>query len=145
MNEILVKEACNKAGGYYEQGYNCAEALFLTFREYMTPELSRDLVRMATPFGGGMGRSGCTCGAISGAMLIVGAARGRISADGSRVDSYDLAGEFHKRFKSEFGSACCRVLNRHDFHTPEQAKTCHRIIGNSAGLFMQMLQERDLV
>ncbi len=141
MNEELIAEARTKAGNYYRNGYNCAEALFLTLREYVAPELSEDMVKLVTPLGGGVGRSGCLCGSLSGAVIIVGAVKGRTSPEGSRRGSYDLAGEFHNRFKQEFGSTCCRVLNKLDYHDPARGKVCMKIIGNSAALFMRILQE----
>lgn len=145
MNEDLILEARTKAGNYYREGYNCAEALFLTFREYIAPDLDKDMMRLVTPLGGGIGRAGCTCGALSGGVIIIGAAKGRTSPDGPRGDSYDLAGEFHKRFKSEFGSTCCRALNKLDAGDPARGKLCLKIIGNSAGLLMQILQEKGAV
>lgn len=145
INEDLIAAARTKAGNYYRSGYNCAEALFLTFREYIAPEVSEDMVKFVTPLGGGIGRAGCTCGALSGGVIIIGAAKGRTSPEGSRSDSYDLAGEFHNRFKKEFGSTCCRVLNKHDSHDPARGKLCLKIIGNSAGLLMKLLQEKGLV
>lgn len=145
MNEELILEAKSKAGNYYREGYNCAEALFLTFREYIAPDLDKDMVKLVTPLGGGIGRSGCTCGALSGGVIIIGAAKGRTSPDGPRSDSYDLAGEFHKRFRSEFGSTCCRSLNKLETNDPARGKLCLKIIGNSAGLLMQILQEKGLV
>lgn len=145
MNDELVEEARIKAGNYFREGYNCAEALFLTFREYIAPDLDKDMVRLVTPLGGGLGHSGCTCGSLSGGVIIIGAAKGRTSPAGSRSDSYDLAGEFHKRFRNEFGSTCCRVLNKHEEKDPERKKLCLRIIGNSAGILMRLLQEKGLV
>ncbi len=142
MNEKLITEAHTKAGNYYRSGYNCAEALFLTFREYVAPDISEDMVRLVTPLGGGIGRSGCVCGALSGGVIIIGAIKGRTSPKGSRDDSYDLAGEFHKRFRKAFGSTCCRVLNKHEYHDPERGRTCLKIIGNSAAILMEILQER---
>lgn len=142
IDEELIAEARKKAGNYYRSGYNCAEALFLTFREYVAPDLSEEMVKLVTPLGGGIGRSGCTCGALSGGVIILGALKGRTSSDQSRDEAYDFAGEFHNRFKKEFGSTCCRVLNKHEYHDPERGRTCLKIIGNSAAILMRLLQER---
>lgn len=145
MNEELIADARTKAGNYFREGYNCAEAIFLTFREYIAPDLNRDMVRLVTPLGGGLGHAGCTCGSLSGGVIIIGAVKGRTSPADSRGDSYDLAAEYHKRFREEFGTTCCRALNRYEEKDPERKKLCLKIIGNSAGVLMRMLQEKGVV
>mgnify|MGYP001169817385 FL=1 len=142
INEELIAEAQTRAGNYYRNGYNCAEALFLTFREYIAPDLNEDLVRLVTPLGRGLGGSGCSCGALTGGVVILGAVKGRTSPDQSRDTAYDYANEFHNRFKKEFGSTCCRVLNKLDFSDPSRGRICLKIIGKTAALLMRMLQER---
>ena len=84
MKEELIKQACIKAGNYYRDGYNCAESLFLTFMEYTDSKASPELVRLATPFGGGLGHSGCSCGALTGAVLVIGLFKGRITTAESK-------------------------------------------------------------
>lgn len=145
MNKILKTDSAESAGEYHKQGYNCAESIFLTFRPIAVPELSEDMVRMATPFGGGMGRSGCVCGALSGAMIIIGAVKGRTTPEVPRKQSYELSNEYHNRFKSKFGATCCRVLVKHDFGSKEQSETCYKIITESAELLMDFLVEKDIV
>ncbi len=141
MEEINSKCAAESAGNYHEKGYNCAESIFLAFRPIAAPELNEEMVRMATPFGGGMG----LCGALSGAMLILGAAKGRITPEVPRKESYDLSSEYHNRFKSEFGATCCRVLVKDKFGSKEQAQTCYKIITRSAGLLLDFLVEKGIV
>jgi C_GCAxxG_C_C family probable redox protein len=145
MNEELIQEARTKAGNYFKQGYNCAESIFLTFRQYLTPELDEEFVRMATPFGGGLGHSGCICGALSGAIMLLGLKKGRTSPATSRDAAYDLSGEFQKKFMNEFGATCCRALNKHPFSTPEQGKNCLKIIGTTAKIFMAFVLEKGLL
>lgn len=145
MNDILSKNVVESAGNYHNQGYNCAESIFLTFRSIIAPDLSEDFVRLATPFGGGLGRSGCICGALSGAVLIIGAARGRTSAETPKSLSYDISSEYHNRFRLKFGGTCCRVLVRDRFGTKEQSEKCYRIITESAELLMNFLIEKDIV
>lgn len=145
MNEKLMLKAAETAGEYHDSGYNCAESIFLTFRESAAPGLTEDMVRIASPFGGGLGRSGCICGALSGAMIIIGAAKGRTTPGTPRKESYDLSSEYHDMFKKKFGATCCRALNRHQFGSKEQGETCYRIITESAGLMMEFLIEKGIV
>jgi C_GCAxxG_C_C family probable redox protein len=144
MNELLYKNISDSAGDYHNRGFNCAESIFLAFREIAAPDLSEDMVRIATPFGGGIGRSGCVCGALSGAVIILGAARGRTTPETPRKESYELSNEFHNRFKSEFGATCCRVLVKDKFGSKEQGERCYQIITGSAELLMKFLVEKGI-
>jgi len=69
----------------------------------------RSLPEIATPFGGGFGGSHrLSCGALSGALLALGAARaaGRLT----RGQSYDLAAQLVDDFERTFGTALCSEL-----------------------------------
>ncbi len=145
MFEELALEARAQAGDFHRQGYNCAESIFLTFRPYLAPEADPDLVRIATPFGGGLGCAGCICGALSGAVMVLGLAKGRTSTEIPRKDAYALSSGFQKKFSDQFGATCCRALNKHPFGTPEQGKNCLKIIGTTAKIFMDFIQERNLI
>ena len=55
----------------FEEGFNCSQAVVSAF----APELGLDretALRVAAAFGGGMGRTGETCGAVSGALMVIG-------------------------------------------------------------------------
>ncbi|MGV8058756.1 MAG: C-GCAxxG-C-C family (seleno)protein [Smithellaceae bacterium] len=140
MNEEIIKEARNKAGNYFKEGYNCAEAIFLTFREYLAPEM----VKLVTGFGGGVGQSGCMCGALTGSIVALNMIKGRSSKDIDREDAYTCTKEFHDRFVDKFGASCCRALNTHPFESKEHLINCLKITGNTGKLLMEYLQERDL-
>jgi len=146
MNQKLPfsSEAGLKAGYYHKMGYNCSESIFLTFREYLAPEVGDEFVRIASPFGGGLGRAGCICGALSGAVLMLGFAKGRTTHKVPGKESYILSNDLENKFKERFGSTCCRVLNRHPFGSPEQGETCQRIIRETAELFMEFIKEKGI-
>jgi len=142
--EELVIEARNRAGNYFREGYNCAESIFLAFRELLLPQVDRGLVRMTTGFGGGMGHAGCMCGALTASGLVIGFLAGRESHTEDRYRTYDLTRLFHDRFEEKFGVTCCRSLNPHPFDTPEHLRNCLKITGNTAKLLMEYLQEKKL-
>lgn len=145
MNDKCCSEARTTAGNYFRQGYNCAESIFLTFRPHLAPELDEKLVRMATPFGGGLGHAGCICGALSGAIMMMGLKKGRLSPSMPRDAAYELSCEFQKRFVNQFGATCCRALNKSPFGSPEQGRNCLKIIGTTAKLFMAFLLEKGII
>ena len=60
-----------QAAQYFLDGYNCAQAVFAAFSDKtgLSPEYS---ARMASSFGGGMGRLREVCGAVSGMLMVTG-------------------------------------------------------------------------
>lgn len=78
--------------------------------------------RIATPFGGGLGRTGLTCGALSGAALAIGLAMGRNTPDDPRRPAYDAAQQVTSQFGQHMGSGLCRELTGFDLRGSESYK-----------------------
>ena len=100
-----------KAKAYFEQGYNCAQAVALAFAEEM--ELDADTVaKMASSFGGGLGRLREVCGCVSGMALAAGALYGYADpkAKEEKADHYALIQKLAGEFKERNGSMICREL-----------------------------------
>ena len=88
--------------------------------------LDRELgLKVAGAFGGGMARMGETCGAVTGALMVIGLKYGKTKAgdEGAREKTYESVGEFMKRFKSRHGSLLCRELLGYDLSNPEERTT----------------------
>lgn len=143
-NDLAIKMR-NNAGENFKNGYNCAEAIYVAFKELVAPEIDHNLVRMFTGFGGGLGHAGCMCGALTASAAVLGIIKGRNSAEGDRDACYKLTQEFHDRFEQKFTATCCRVLNPHPFDTKEHLKNCLKITGNTAKLLTEYLMEKDLL
>lgn len=144
MNEELCVEARNKAGQHFKDGYNCAESIFLAFKDYI--DVDDQMVKLFTGFGRGLGEAGCLCGALMGAEGIISMMTGRTSTDNNERDNcYAYSKEFHDRFKEKFKTTCCRGLNPYDFKTREHAVTCLKITGKTGMLLMEYLLEKELL
>jgi len=63
------------AGSVFSQHYNCSQSVFSAFAEQLGMDQETAL-KLASPFGGGVARRGEICGAVSGALLALGLARG---------------------------------------------------------------------
>ena len=149
MNDAIVREqlpveARNSAGNYFKEGYNCAEALFLTYQPLLAPEIDPSLVRLFTGYGSGVGESGCMCGALTGSIAALNMIKGRTTNQLSRDEAYELAKEFTDRFTEKYGVTCCRALNPHPFETKEHLVNCLKITGNTSKLMMEFLLEKNL-
>ncbi|MHB1167362.1 MAG: C-GCAxxG-C-C family (seleno)protein [Carboxydocellales bacterium] len=141
-NNQLIEQAKMRAGGYFKEGYNCAEATLKTMNELMDLGLAPGMEKMATAFGGGLGQAGCICGALVGANMVIGLVKGRTSSGEDRMPAYEAAKELHDRFKLKFGSTCCRVLNPGvDYESVDHKKRCLKYTGNGTALIMEYLLE----
>ncbi len=75
-----------------------------------------------------MARRGETCGAVTGAMLVIGLKHGKTRPDDdeARERTYKLVAELVSRFKSRNRTVLCRELLGHDFGTPEGIEAIQR-------------------
>jgi len=144
MNSEMITVARNNSGNYFKEGYNCAEAIFLTFKEILAPEMDSGMVKLVTGFGGGVGESGCMCGALTGSVIALNMIKGRTTNFESREEAYQYAKEFSDRFTEKFGATCCRALNPYPFESREHLVNCLKITGNTGKLLMEFIMEKKL-
>jgi C_GCAxxG_C_C family probable redox protein len=129
-----MSDSVEKAVAMFGEGYNCAQSVLGGCGEGLG--LSREqAVRIAGPFGGGIGALGETCGAVSGAIMALGLkffqAGPQDAAGKQRV--YALAREFCAKFKERHASTLCRELIGMDISTPEGRKAAQ-----DAGVFKNL-------
>ena len=93
------------------KGYNCAQAVFCAFSDVTGFDLDTS-ARMASSFGGGLGRLRETCGVVSAAALVLGIVKGYDDpADyEAKKRHYALVREFAERFRAKHKSIICRDL-----------------------------------
>ena len=99
------------AKAYFEQGYNCAQAVFLAFSDLTKLDQSTAL-RLSSSFGGGMGRMREVCGAVSGAAMLVGFKYGATDGDDTEAKQrcYQVVQQIIAEFKKNNPSIVCREL-----------------------------------
>ena len=93
------------------EGYNCSQAVFCAFCDVTGLDMDA-AARMASSFGGGLGRLREVCGAVSGAALALGILKGY--SDPGDYDAkkahYVRVQEFARRFREANGAIVCREL-----------------------------------
>lgn len=117
----MLKDHLAEANELFRSGFNCSQAIVAVFsEEYGFP--AETAIRMAYPFGRGMGGCGCTCGALTGAMMVIGMKYGvagqpemKYGAAGQdETDNKKLAREKTRRliefFENEHGTTLCNDL-----------------------------------
>ena len=112
--EALVNQIQQRARNLYtSRQFMCAEAVLLTINEGLGGEMSEaQAVALAAPFSAAMGESGCTCGALSGAVLACGLFLGQHAPYRRRREMRQCARQLHDQFKLTHGATCCRVICR---------------------------------
>jgi C_GCAxxG_C_C family probable redox protein len=101
----------------FNHNFNCSQSVFSTFAIQFGLD-KQVALKLASPFGGGIARRGEICGAVTGALLALGLARGADKPAG-KDEIYRLAQEFMHRFEEKHNSLLCRDLIDCDISTPE--------------------------
>lgn len=91
----------------------CSEAVLVTLNQALGGSLKKyQALALAAPFSEGVGKSGCMCGALGGALLALGLFIGGTNPVQRRLSVQKAASGLMERFKLRCGSCCCRVLSK---------------------------------
>jgi len=134
----------------FREGFSCSQALVAAYAEDFG--LAKELaLRISQPFGGGVARTGDWCGAVTGALMVIGLKYGRFRVeDGAARDkTYALVKDFLRMFTDRHGSVRCRDLLGCDIATPEGQKViedlnlhktrCEVFVGDAADILDAIL------
>ena len=151
--EVSCKLYGDRAVACHHEGFSCSQSVFTSLCE----EFGMDRVsalKVAGGFGSGIGHSTETCGAITGAVMLIGLKHGKfVPGDTERSDEkcYEVAQEFMKKFINEFGCFKCRDLLGADTNTEEGRQyvedndlyevKCNVFIRRGAEIISEMLKE----
>jgi C_GCAxxG_C_C family probable redox protein len=121
------------AAGYMKKGYNCAQAIIKAYAGDVGVN-EEDAVKMASAQGGGVGRNGHICGAVSGAALIIGMKYGTADPTDfqAKETAYNKTSELLKRFSAENKTVLCKDLISYDLKNPEELEKARE-----AGIFQK--------
>ena len=142
-----------EANSQFEKGFSCAPAIFSTYSEQFG--LGEELaLKIACGFGGGIGRMGRTCGAVTGVVMVIGLKHGQANAgdEESRQETHKLVKEFIDKFTALHGSIECRELIGYDLSSPAGLKAaresgvfekkCHGLVYDAACILEDVLHLR---
>ena len=124
-----MQEPVDIAITHYNNGYSCAQSVLAAFAARYG--LTHDAVHgLAAPFGAGMSRRADTCGAVTGALMVLGLHYWDRHADPreNKEKIYQLSQQFMQEFKERNGTIVCRELLNIDISDPqalEQARQTH--------------------
>lgn len=169
---MTPQQAREKAENLFHSGYTCSQAVIGTFCDELGVDFDATL-RLAQPFGGGMGRLREVCGTVSGMLMAAGIAQGSSDPQdkAAKTAMYETVQELAAAFRTQNGSIVCRELLglvpmgqsedaltsgkavQHVIQQPEsEARTdeyykkrpCERLAGDAAEIFQKWLDKRNL-
>ena len=114
----MINSRCEEAVKCFHANFNCCQAVFATYSEQLGLNKETAL-KIASPFGGGIARMGDTCGAVTGALMLIGLKEGQYLSEDkeSKEKCYRLSKELIGRFKELYGSIMCRDILSCDIST----------------------------
>lgn len=100
-----------KAANNFREGYNCAQSVLLAFANKVGLK-EDEALKLASSFGGGMGRLREVCGAVSAMFMIAGILKGYTEPNNDvvKADHYKLIQDLAAEFKLKHGTIICREL-----------------------------------
>ena len=135
-----------------KQKYNCAQAVACAFCDVTGLDLD-SMARLASSFGGGMGGLKEVCGAMSGALLVLGCVKGYDDPEDPEAKKahYQRVKDFAERFREMQGSILCRELLEGAMTpgmTPEEGarlglkpRPCPGLVAGAAAIAEEMLAD----
>ena len=95
----------------FKEGYNCAQAVFCSHCEELGIDIETG-AKLASAFGGGMGRMREVCGALSGLFMLLGLKEGYFNPKDNegKKELYSKVQKLAAEFREEFGSIICKDL-----------------------------------
>lgn len=137
---------------YFRQGLNCTECVLRTFMDMHETDLPDAVLKLASGFGLGMGNTRNTCGAIVGAVMVLGAAKGKdpfqIETPAERIDLlkeevYPPVASLIQEIEQEYGTLICKELSapHGDFDGRTRKKSCQQFIGYCCRLAEKYAEE----
>jgi C_GCAxxG_C_C family probable redox protein len=138
------------AASLFDQGFSCSQSVFSAFAPQL--DIPRELaLKIGAPFGGGMARQGEVCGAVTGALMVLGVKFGYIKPQ-DRDATYAVCQEFIRRFKACHTTILCRELTGYNLSIPAELERfrkldvseikCPLFVQNAAEIITLLLENK---
>lgn len=137
-----------ETGKLFTQGLNCSQAILTVFGSSFGIDPTR-AKQLGRPFGGGMGHLALTCGALSGAVMVLGLAKDHPEEAEARELAFGKVRELFQRFEAHHGTSICKELLGADMSTVEGrqkikeeklvGKVCPGLVREVAGILEMLL------
>ena len=141
---------------YFKEGYNCSQAVVLAFKDII--KNYEEVLKISSPFGGGISRMRETCGAVSGMVLVLGSIYGYETPEtgNKKIELYEKTQVLLREFENKYGSLTCRELRnlsiKHDDFIPSKrdenfykTRPCIELIGGACDILEKFLLREKII
>ncbi|MBP3820532.1 C_GCAxxG_C_C family protein [bacterium] len=129
----MIKENAIK---YFMNGYSCSECIIQACIDAGICDAL--LLPCSTTFSAGMS-SGCSCGSIAGAQIILGYIFGRENKFGNNISAREKASEFVEEFKNRNKVTCCRILSA-GYSGSERKMHCSKFVSDACDILEELIK-----
>jgi len=162
--EKALSKVENLAIEYDQKYYGCAQCVLAALKAVLKDKIPDDVFKAASGLAGGVGRTGNTCGAVTGGVMVLSSFLGRKYKDffgPENMESLRIAKKVVDRFIQEYGSTTCfdiqtKLMGRHfNFWKKEDEKAfldsgghdnkCPTVCGKGARWVLEILFEEGLI
>jgi len=134
----------------YKSRFTCSSAVFSAFSDELglDPDTAK---KIACGFGAGISKSGNICGAVSGAIMVIGLKYGKtvLGDDAATEKTRELVQKFLQEFTKRHGSVNCTELLGYNLGKPKEfvkardnkqfATKCPELVGDAAAILERIL------
>ena len=141
----------------FMEGFNCSQSVFAAFSHRFG--IDEDTAkRISAGLGGGVGRQREVCGAVSGAVMVLGSLKAAVNGDDSqgKKENYELVREFCELFRERHGGTIiCREMLKIASEKKETAKPdernaeyyakrpCAKAVYDAAEILEEMIKKHE--
>jgi C_GCAxxG_C_C family probable redox protein len=134
----------------FKKGFTCSSAVLSAFSEELGLD-SGTAKKIACGFGAGISKSGNICGAVSGAILVIGLKYGKTKQgdDAATEKTRALVREFMQEFGQRHGSVNCTDLLGYNLSKPDEyvkardstlfVTKCPELVSDAAAILEKIL------
>lgn len=150
-----MQSRAKKGEELFKGGCNCAQAVVCAYADRLGID-EKTLLRLASSFGGGMGRMREVCGAVSGMFMVAGLLYGYddLTDRAAKAGHYKLIRDLAAKFKEINGSIVCRELlgleKPEETHVPEERtesyykkRPCAEYVKCAIKILDELIEERE--
>lgn len=147
-----MKSKVDNAVESFRSGLNCSQSVVNAYADEMNVD-NEFALSVSCGFGGGMGRLQETCGAVTGAFMVLGIYNSKKFADNKdrKANTYAMIQKFSNKFKSVYKVMDCKTLMNCDLNTEEglkyvaehnlHEKVCEKCISSAIGIVDELIKE----
>lgn len=140
-----------KAIKLYKEEYNCSQAILSAYAEELGID-EKTAISVASSFGGGIARTGKTCGAVTGALMVLGMKQwnSEVEKEEAKAHVYNVSNQLMQEFEARNNALNCEELLGVSVSTPEgravvkanqlSSKVCHRVINDVTEILDKLIK-----